>query len=114
MTTMERLATINVTINFALPVECLSLDDFAAMDVKVLDDLYQTLYKEEEADYYGIKKMSAERKGLYYDIVYYYDNKYYYDNIDAFIEYKSHMNEPDFDWDFYSDWHKDMYGFRPH
>ena len=31
-----------------------------------------------------------------------------------FLEYASHMNEPDFDWDFYSDWHKDMYGFRPH
>ena len=31
-----------------------------------------------------------------------------------FLEYASHKNEPDFDWDYYSDWHKDLYGFRPH
>ena len=43
----------------------------------------------------------------------YIDEEYYNDNIDAFIEYQSHMDEPDFDWDFYSDWHKDMYGYRP-
>ena len=30
-----------------------------------------------------------------------------------FLEYASHKDEPDFDWDFYSDWHKDIYGFRP-
>lgn len=31
-----------------------------------------------------------------------------------FLEYASHKNEPDFDWDFYSDWYKDLYGHRPH
>lgn len=30
-----------------------------------------------------------------------------------FLEYASHKGEDDFDWDFYSDWHKDIYGFRP-
>lgn len=30
-----------------------------------------------------------------------------------FLEYASHKDEADFDWDFYSDWHKDVYGFRP-
>lgn len=30
-----------------------------------------------------------------------------------FLEYASHKDEPNFDWDFYSDWHKDIYGFRP-
>ena len=29
------------------------------------------------------------------------------------IEYASHKDEPDFDWGFYSDWHKDVYGYRP-
>lgn len=43
----------------------------------------------------------------------YNDEEYYNDNIDAFLEYESHMDEPDFDWSFYSDWHKDMYGYRP-
>ena len=41
------------------------------------------------------------------------DNEYYERNIEAFREYESHMGEPDFDWGTYSDWHKDMYGFRP-
>lgn len=30
-----------------------------------------------------------------------------------FLEYASHKGEDDFDWDFYSDWHKDIYGYRP-
>ena len=30
-----------------------------------------------------------------------------------FLEYASHKDEPDFDWGFYSDWHKDIYGYRP-
>lgn len=38
---------------------------------------------------------------------------YYEHNIGKFNEYCTHMDEPDFDWDFYSDWHKDLFGFRP-
>lgn len=44
------------------------------------------------------------------------DEVYYYDNLESereLHEYAKHMNEPDFDWDYYSDWHKDVYGFRP-
>ena len=42
------------------------------------------------------------------------DDKGYYDaEIENFREYKKHMGEPSFDWDFYSDWHKDLYGYRP-
>lgn len=44
-----------------------------------------------------------------------WDSQAYRDYAEAdFLEYASHKNEPDFDWDFYSDWHKDLYGFRPH
>ena len=44
-----------------------------------------------------------------------WNNQAYRDYTEAdFREYASHKNEPDFDWDFYSDWHKDLYGFRPH
>lgn len=42
------------------------------------------------------------------------DEEYYEENIEKFKEYEAKMNEPDFDWDFYSDWHKDMFGYRPH
>lgn len=30
-----------------------------------------------------------------------------------FLEFASHKGEEGFDWDMYSDWHKDLYGFRP-
>ena len=42
-----------------------------------------------------------------------WDEEYFEENIDAFKAYEARMGEPDFDWGFYSDWHKDMYGFRP-
>lgn len=38
---------------------------------------------------------------------------FYNASIEDFVEYKSHKNEDDFDWDYYSDWHKDLFGFRP-
>lgn len=41
------------------------------------------------------------------------DKKYYDYAIEDFREFESHKGEPDFDWGFYSDWHKDLYGYRP-
>lgn len=51
---------------------------------------------------------------MYWELDYIEDKAYRNRYMDDFLEYQSHMDEPDFDWDFYSDWHKDMYGFRPH
>lgn len=49
------------------------------------------------------------------------DEKYREENADSFnafyaehIEGKSWEEINPQDWDFYSDWHKDMYGYRPH
>lgn len=42
------------------------------------------------------------------------DDEYRDENMAAFKEYAARMDEPDFDWDYYSDWHKDMFGYRPH
>lgn len=42
------------------------------------------------------------------------DDIYREENMESFRAYEQRMNEPDFDWDFYSDWHKDMFGYRPH
>jgi hypothetical protein len=109
MTTMTKLATLNVTIDFVLPMECMTLDDFIAMGDDKLHDLFEQL--EVKMIHNTASKLEEE---IWAEIECYYDHKYYYDNIDAFDEYRSHMGEPDFDWDFYSDWHKDMYGFRPH
>ena len=100
MTTMQRLANINV--------ECMTLEDLIAMGEDALNALFEKL--QVKMLHHTATKTEEE---VYFDIEYYYERQYYYDNIDAFREYQSHMNEPDFDWDFYSDWHKDMYGFRP-
>lgn len=108
MTTLNKLASINVTINFELPVECLTVDDFVAMSDDALKAIQSRIASKMNAE-----TASDDEAELYWSIEYYWDNKYYEDNIDAFDEYRSHMGEPDFDWDFYSDWHKDMYGFRP-
>jgi hypothetical protein len=113
MTTMERLASINVTINFELPVECYSMDDIIVMDAVKRDTLYHELQNEYEDDVYNIRHMSDMRRMLFLALEAFFEDSYYYENINAFREYQSHMNEPNFDWDFYSDWHKDMYGFRP-
>lgn len=42
------------------------------------------------------------------------DEIYREENMDAFKAYEARMNEEDFDWGYYSDWHKDMFGYRPH
>ena len=42
------------------------------------------------------------------------DDEYREENMEAFKAYEAKMGEPDFDWDYYSDWHKDMFGYRPH
>ena len=109
MTTLERLATINVTINFALPLECLTIDDLISMGNDAINAIEKRITKKMDAH-----TATEDEESLYWEITEYYDRQYYYDNIDAFREYQSHMGEPDFDWGFYSDWHKDMYGFRPH
>lgn len=106
MTTIERLANINVTINFEIPMECLTIDDFADMDDAKCEAMYTSLQM--------VQNPTREQDEAFWTLSRYFDEKYYFDNIDAFNEYRSHMDEPDFDWDFYSDWHKDMYGFRPH
>lgn len=110
MTTMQKLASINVTIDFELPIECLTVDDYAAMPD---DKVNAILNRLNERILLHFEDVSEAECDAFATISWYYHEKYYYDNIDAFLEYQSHMGEPDFDWSFYSDWHKDMYGFRP-
>ena len=66
---------------------------------------------------YARKKLyedeDEEWERIYFYLDWYLQNEYFKENIEAFLEYEKKMNEPDFDWGFYSDWHKDMYGFRP-
>ena len=106
MTTMNKLAELNVTVDFELPMECLSEDDIKAMS----QDDRQALHKHFMNKY----DLTEDEDRVYWLLNEVEDEEYYEENIEEFREYESHMNEPDFDWDFYSDWHKDIFGYRPH
>lgn len=51
---------------------------------------------------------------VYESLNYIEDEEYREENMEAFKAYEARMHEPDFDWSYYSDWHKDMFGYRPH
>ena len=108
MTTLERLAKINVTINFELPIECLTISDFPSMSHDELMGLWNKIGK-----LMDLGEATYEQRILYWDIDRYENDRYYYENIDAFRVYEQSKGRPDFDWNFYSDWHKDLFGFRP-
>ena len=61
---------------------------------------------------------ASDTWSAYYEIYCWYnavdDEEYREENMAEFKAYEARMNEPDFDWDYYSDWHKDMFGYRPH
>lgn len=93
-------------------IESCEFDNLKRMTHEERNNLYVSLQSKMDE---CISK--GEDWSIYYDcynnVVEFNDREYYYENIDAFREYASHMNEPDFDWDYYSDWHKDLYGVRP-
>lgn len=76
---------------------------------RVLDDLVDKSFYYEEYEPFHDALYTADRIISHLE-----DDLYREYAMDDFLEYQSHMDEPDFDWDFYSDWHKDIYGFRPH
>lgn len=112
MTTMNRMATINVTINCTLPDNCLTADDIKAMskaDRKALYERLNRILTRQECDMEW-----DEAYEIYNTLRYIEDEEYREENMEKFKAYEARMNEPDFDWDYYSDWHKDMFGYRPH
>lgn len=77
-------------------------------DYRVLADLVEkTSYQKKYEDFESLVS------GYYWAISNLEDTLYSDYAMEDFLEYKSHMGEPDFDWGFYSDWHKDIFGFRP-
>lgn len=106
MTTMNKLAELNINVDFVIPMECLAKDDIKAMS----QGDRQALHKYFMSNY----DLTEDEDRVFWLLHEVEDEEYYEENIEKFREYESHMNEPDFDWDFYSDWHKDMFGYRPH
>lgn len=79
-------------------------DEYKALKVAMADGLK------------AIKRKAGNNDRLWLKAEALLDEVYFYDNIESereLHEYAKHMNEPDFDWGYYSDWHKDVYGFRP-
>lgn len=103
MTTLNKLASLNVTIDFALPMECYGVDDFAAMDAEVVSRLYSELLDERERAFYGICTMSAARRGILDTI----ESFYYFEDVKV-------LNSLDRDSYEYYDLYKSIYGCRPH
>lgn len=95
-------------------------DEIKAMSDEERDVLYARLNKVLNANGYIDGKNYINGKDVWKVVYRTYctyegiiDEEYYERNIEAFREFESHMGEPDFDWGTYSDWHKDMFGFRP-
>ena len=90
-------------------------EEIRSMSRAERNDLYNELDRKLEELMYsedrGAWKETYEQYTFLNSIM---DEIYREENYDKFREYELRMNEPDFDWDYYSDWHKDMYGYRPH
>lgn len=126
MNTIERLATIGITIEVSVDTakEICKADKFL-----MTKDEYFSLTPSEryqlrteasdvmDAHYCG--NLEGEdffriAEKFYWSAHEWEDEKYREENMEKFLAYEKRMNEPDFDWDYYSDWHKDMFGYRPH
>lgn len=80
---------------------------YDALYKDLTNNLDKTVYDRNYADFYD------KCWSLYLALEDVESDRYYKTNIDDFLEYESHKGEEDFDWGFYSDWHKDIYGYRP-
>ena len=106
-TTVEFSMTIETAEDAMSLINILSCFEY---DTDEYRDLYDFIYRAIHAhDIY----FDEEWEEPYWELARLEEARYYDSNIDAFNEYCTHKNEPDFDWDFYSDWHKDLFGFRP-
>ena len=124
--TIVKLAELGITLEVSEEViaDITSADKFDVSydDIKAMSkDERRALRKEAEevmdAWYYEDKANKAlyeSASACYWTINAVDDDEYREENMAEFKAYEAKMGEPDFDWDFYSDWHKDMFGYRPH
>lgn len=121
--TIAKDVTVEVSEKSAL-CEVLEVVEYAKKHIEWLET-----HSYEDSDNYDYHRLSDLMRKVYYDDEYkdyrsmvdevYWDvdaieSRAYRDYAeDDLLEYATHMDEPDFDWGFYSDWHKDVYGFRP-
>ena len=118
MTTINRLATLGITLDVSEETLNditrndafnISADEIIAMSK---DERYALLKKCEEVLNRQDMDDWDEAYACYSEITAIMDREYREENMAEFKAYEAKMGQPDFDWDFYSDWHKDMFGYR--
>lgn len=126
MNTIIRLANLGITIEASDAVIAeitaadkfsVSRDDVKAMSHEERSALRSAASDEMEAYCYDAKDNEAlynAARACYWLIADVENEEYREENMAEFKAYEARMNEPDFDWGYYSDWHKDMFGYRPH
>lgn len=121
MTTINRLNAMGITLDVSAETlaELAAYDEFNATwdEIKQMNkEERNALYKKCTAilDQQNCDDMWHHVYECYSRLTSIEDEEYREANIEKFREYEAKMNEPDFDWGFYSDWHKDMFGYRPH
>jgi hypothetical protein len=124
----EIIADVTIDTDDAVLIKVLTAIQNVKAVIKAYEELpYEDVLKVTKWDWHEMADLMDDchyddRFEPYYDLVSHYywlessvSSEAYRRYAEAdFIEYCTHMDEPDFDWDFYSDWHKDLYGFRPH
>lgn len=77
--------------------------------------VYEILSHNLDATYYDprYKAYNKQCNHDYFLLCAIHDEKYREYAEADFLEFAKHKGEEGFDWDFYSDWHKDLYGYRP-
>jgi len=110
---MSALQTINASIAIirVAPYESKEFTEAYHAAEKLLYGVDSLMHKCSVVKAY--KAYEALVSDAFWDFDAVYDRAYRNYAMADFREYESHMNEPDFDWSFYSDWHKDIFGYRP-
>lgn len=121
MTTINRLANLGITLDVSADTlaEVSAYDEFdltyeeiKAMSKEEREDLYKKCTAILDGPSSDI--WSAVYHGAYSMLTEIEDEEFREENMAEFKAYEAKMGQPDFDWGFYSDWHKDMFGYRPH
>lgn len=91
---------------------------FTSAEYKALDKQSRRKAYDDISSLMDSRDYASDMWSTLYEIYNWYcavdDDEYREENMADFRAYEARMNEPDFDWDYYSDWHKDMFGYRPH
>ena len=121
MTTINRLNAMGITLDVSAETMAeitaydefnLTYDEIKAMNKEERQDLYKKCT--DILDQQNCDDMWSHVYNCYCRLTSIEDEEYREANMAEFKAYEARMNEPDFDWGYYSDWHKDMFGYRPH